>query len=108
VAGIKTGDSAAFSRIAQGVVIGIGFLGAGVILQHDDIRHVKGLTPAASIWLTAAIGLLCALGEVKFAAIATGLAIAVLLLDWTGYKIWPHRQPSAESQPDVPPTRDGP
>ena len=107
VAGIRTGDSNAFSRIAQGVVTGIGFLGAGVILQREDIRHVKGLTTAASIWLTAAIGLLCSVGEIKLAGIATALAIAVLLLDWTGYKIWPSRQPSAEEPHNVPPSRDG-
>jgi putative Mg2+ transporter-C (MgtC) family protein len=66
------------------------------------------LTTAASIWLTAAIGLLCGLGEVKLAVIATGLAIIVLLLDWTGYKVWPnHRQRSEEEPHDVPPTRDG-
>jgi putative Mg2+ transporter-C (MgtC) family protein len=108
VAGLKTGDPSAFSRIAQGVVTGIGFLGAGVILQRNDIRHVKGLTTAASIWLTAAIGLLCGLGEIKLAVIATGLAIAVLLLDWTGYKIWPkHRQPSVEETPDLFRKREG-
>jgi len=108
VAGLKTGDPSAFSRIAQGVVTGIGFLGAGVILQRNDIRHVKGLTTAASIWLTAGIGLLCGLGEIKLAVIATGLAIVVLLLDWTGYKIWPkHRQPSVEETPDLFHKRDG-
>ncbi len=89
IAGIRTGDATAFGRIAQGVVTGIGFLGAGVILQHDKIRHVKGLTTAAAIWLTAVIGLLCGTGELKLAVIATALAIAVLFLDLIGQRLWP-------------------
>jgi putative Mg2+ transporter-C (MgtC) family protein len=90
VAGIKTGDPSAFSRIAQGVVTGIGFLGAGVILQHGDkIRHVKGLTTAAVVWLTAVIGLMCGLGELKIAFGATTLAVSVLMLDFVAGRIWP-------------------
>jgi putative Mg2+ transporter-C (MgtC) family protein len=89
VAALRTGDPTAFSRIAQGVVTGIGFLGAGVILQRDKIRHVKGLTTAAAVWLTAAIGLICGLGELKLAIIATALAVAVLALDFIGQKLWP-------------------
>ena len=103
----STGDPAAFSRIAQGVVTGIGFLGAGVILQRGDLRGVKGLTTAATVWLTAAIGLMCGLGELKLAAIATGLAIVVLLLDYIGNKIWP-KQPkkTPDETEDVLRTRD--
>ena len=109
IVGLKAGDAAAFSRVAQGIVTGIGFLGAGVILQRDDIRYVKGLTTAASIWLTAAIGLLCGLGEIKIAAMATALAIAVLLLDWAGYKIWPkqRRRPEEERRRKLFPKREG-
>ncbi|HLT19544.1 MAG TPA: MgtC/SapB family protein, partial [Thermomicrobiales bacterium] len=50
------------TRIIQGIITGIGFLGAGVILQGPDIKKVKGLTTAAAIWVTAAIGMLCGLG----------------------------------------------
>jgi putative Mg2+ transporter-C (MgtC) family protein len=89
VAALRTGDPTAFSRIAQGVVTGIGFLGAGVILQRDKISHVKGLTTAAAVWLTAAIGLMCGLGELKLAIIATALAVAVLALDFIGKKLLP-------------------
>ena len=107
VAGLHTGDPAAFSRIAQGVVTGIGFLGAGVILQRGDLRDVKGLTTAATVWLTAAIGLMCGLGELKLAAIATGLAIVVLLLDYVGNKIWPKQPKKAPDETeDVLRTRD--
>ena len=44
------------SRVIQGLVTGIGFLGAGTILKGSSVENVKGLTTAAGIWLTAAIG----------------------------------------------------
>ena len=81
VAAIKAGDSDGFSRVAQGIVTGIGFLGAGVIVQKGSLHEVKGLTTAAAIWLTAALGLLCGLGEFVLAFGATAAAIVVLLLD---------------------------
>src|SRR4051794_34617211 len=49
-------DSAALSRIIQGVVTGIGFLGGGAILKLSEERQVRGLTTAASIWLATAVG----------------------------------------------------
>ena len=94
-----------FSRVAQGVLTGIGFLGAGVILQHDKIRHVKGLTTAAAIWLTAALGLLCGIGELKIAVIATVLAICVLGLDYFGSRIW--SKPLKPNSDDDLTSRDG-
>ncbi len=106
IAGLRTGDPSAFGRIAQGVVTGIGFLGAGVILQRDKIRSVKGLTTAAAVWLTAAIGLMCGLGELKLAIIATVLAVAVLLLDYIGQKIWP-KPPAEDATEDILNIRDG-
>jgi putative Mg2+ transporter-C (MgtC) family protein len=105
---LKTGDPSAFSRVAQGVVTGIGFLGAGVILQRDKIRHVKGLTTAATIWLTAALGLMCGLGELRLAFIATAFAVAVLTLDFLGQKIWPTppKEDAREDTEDVLHIRD--
>ncbi|WP_426755004.1 MgtC/SapB family protein [Myxococcus sp. Y35] len=64
------------SRIASQVVVGIGFLGAGVILRHNG--RVKGLTTAANLWLTASVGLAAGLGF-HFAALTT-TAIALLCL----------------------------
>lgn len=81
LAAIKAGDSDGFSRVSQGVITGIGFLGGGVILQKGDFRDVKGLTTATAIWFTAAVGLMCAVGELKLAIIATGMALTVLLAD---------------------------
>ncbi|MBS0251803.1 MAG: MgtC/SapB family protein [Proteobacteria bacterium] len=101
LAGERTGDAAAFSRIAQGVVTGIGFLGAGVILQRGDkIRNVKGLTTAAAIWLTAAIGLMCGLGELQLAVAASALAVAVLVLDFVGSRLWVRPDQPRDSQED--------
>lgn len=55
----------AVSRTVQGILTGLGFLGAGIIVR-DDLK-VRGLTTAASIWLTAVIGIICGLGELSLA-----------------------------------------
>ena len=66
------------TRIAAGVITGIGFLGAGAIIRERE--GVKGLTTAASLWVVAAIGLAVGCGFYKPALITTVLTIAVLLL----------------------------
>ena len=63
-------------RIAAGIVTGIGFLGAGTILRMGDI--VRGLTTAACIWFTAALGVMIGSGYVVIAAISTGIGLLVL------------------------------
>jgi putative Mg2+ transporter-C (MgtC) family protein len=68
------------SRIMQGVVTGIGFLGAGTIIKHQDPNHVRGLTTAAAVWLTAAVGMTAGLGREGLAILGTLLALAVLIL----------------------------
>lgn len=87
IAAIKAGDSDGFSRVAQGIVTGIGFLGGGVIVQTGKVKDVKGLTTAAAIWLTAAIGLLCGLGELVIALSVTVMTVIVLGLDMALQKI---------------------
>jgi putative Mg2+ transporter-C (MgtC) family protein len=62
----------------QGVAQGIGFLGAGVILKLTDERRVLGLTTAASIWATAAVGVAAGAGHYGVAVIALGSALFVL------------------------------
>ncbi|MCP3752873.1 MgtC/SapB family protein [Pseudomonas sp. SBB6] len=73
-------DDAALSRVVQGIVAGIGFLGAGTILKgHDqDVSNVKGLTTAAGLWMTAAIGVAAGMGREATAVISTVLALLVL------------------------------
>lgn len=64
-------------RIVQGIMGGIGFLGAGAIIQSS--RWVRGLTTAATIWVSAAIGVVCGFGFYTIAGIATGMSLVVLL-----------------------------
>lgn len=66
------------SRVIQGVVTGIGFLGAGAILKHNQEREIEGLTTAAAVWMTAAIGIACGLGALFFAMASAAVALLVL------------------------------
>lgn len=68
----------AMSRVIQGVVAGVGFLCAGTILKGDSLTQVKGLTTAAGIWLTAAMGVAVGLGHEATAVLATLLALFIL------------------------------
>ncbi len=70
----------AMSRVIQGVVAGVGFLCAGTILKNDHINEVKGLTTAAGIWLTAAIGMSVGIGSEATAVLGTLLGLFVLNL----------------------------
>jgi putative Mg2+ transporter-C (MgtC) family protein len=66
-------------RVVQGVLTGIGFLGAGVILQRIDRPRVTGLTTAASVWFTACFAVICGLGEYPLALAAFVLGFLLLL-----------------------------
>lgn len=66
------------TRIAAGIVAGVGFLGAGAIIQ--DTGGVHGLTTAATIWLMASIGMACGAGFFALAAITTLIALLVLIV----------------------------
>jgi putative Mg2+ transporter-C (MgtC) family protein len=68
------------SRVAAGVVVGIGFIGAGVILRGQREKEVAGLTTAATIWITAAIGLAAGTGMYLISVIATVVTVGVLFL----------------------------
>ena len=68
---------ASVTRIAAQIVTGVGFLGAGAVIQ--DRGGVHGLTTAATIWLVASIGMACGAGFYQLAVIATLIAIAVLI-----------------------------
>lgn len=68
------------SRVIQGIVTGIGFLGAGAILKDDAKHDIKGLTTAASVWVSAAIGVSVGLGALGMAILATILTLFVLML----------------------------
>lgn len=65
--------------VTQGVMAGIGFIGAGVILRDTKEETVKGLTTAATVWVTAALGLACGLAAWQIVALSLGLAIFLLV-----------------------------
>lgn len=66
------------TRVAAAVATGVGFLGAGVILR--DQLHVKGLTTAASLWVSASLGVAAGLGAYRVGFVVTGLTVVVLVL----------------------------
>ena len=72
----------AMSRVVQGVIqgvmAGISFIGAGVILRDPKARTVEGLTTAATVWVTAALGIACGLGS--WNVVVIGVTIALILL----------------------------
>lgn len=70
----------ALSRVIQGIVTGIGFIGAGSILKVAEQRDIKGLTTAAGIWMTAAIGVAVGLGSLGVAIMGTILTLTILAL----------------------------
>lgn len=73
--GMQVGD---LSRVLQGVIAGIGFLGAGAIIKLSDEREIRGLTTSASIWMTAAIGVAAGMGREATAVVSTLMALFVL------------------------------
>ena len=74
------GDINAPSRIIQGLLAGIGFLGAGAIMRAADGHEVHGLTTAATIWIVAAVGVAMGAGLWRPAVLAVGLALLVLII----------------------------
>lgn len=104
-AGIEPGD---MSRVIQGLVAGVGFLCAGTILKRGrDEEHVEGLTTAAGLWMTAAIGMACGLGREVTAILSALLGLAVLqamprLVIWVSRKTGPPRQPPPAARAGTP------
>jgi putative Mg2+ transporter-C (MgtC) family protein len=70
----------AMSRVVQGLATGIGFLGAGAILKLENQRTIQGLTTAAGIWITAALGVAIGLGHLGTAAVGVLFAWIVLAI----------------------------
>ncbi|HVZ54975.1 MAG TPA: MgtC/SapB family protein [Pseudolabrys sp.] len=77
-------DVHALSRVLQGIIqgvlTGIGFIGAGVILRNASAGEIRGLTTAASVWVTAALGIVCGLAAWTVAAVGIILALVLLVL----------------------------
>jgi putative Mg2+ transporter-C (MgtC) family protein len=79
-------SDADLSRVIQGIVTGVGFLGAGTILKGTSEQNVQGLTTAAGLWFTAAIGITAGLGREASAVLSTLLALIILHLV---PRVWP-------------------
>ena len=70
----------ATSHVIQGIVTGVGFLGAGSIMRSADEESVRGLTTAASIWLAAAAGIACGLANWPLVLVGGALGVMVLVI----------------------------
>jgi len=91
----------AVSRVVQGVLTGIGFLGAGVIFRRDSHKQVAGLTTAAAVWLTAGLGMAAGAGQFVIAVSGTVLGLALLLLGGPFERLMTRRR--RKDPPRVPP-----
>lgn len=74
-------DDDGISRVLQGLLAGVGFLCAGTILKLANEEQVRGLTTAAGIWMTAAIGMACGLGREMTAVLSTLFVLGILALE---------------------------
>lgn len=87
VAGVQVpsmaGNPDAMSRVVQGIIqgvmTGISFIGAGVILRDTHTKTVEGLTTAATVWVTAALGVACGLGAWRSVAVTVPVALVLLV-----------------------------
>jgi putative Mg2+ transporter-C (MgtC) family protein len=87
------------SRVIQGVITGVGFLGAGVILHGPTGVQVQGLTTAAPIWITASLGVLCGLAAWQVLAVAVVLTFDLLAAGGPVEK-WLDRRLGSDEQSD--------
>jgi putative Mg2+ transporter-C (MgtC) family protein len=106
--------SDATSRVIQGVLTGIGFLGAGVIVRAEHDFRVRGLTSAACTWFAACVGIACGVGQWRIVVVALAITFTLLIAGgrverWLhralGGKDDPAQKSSASVSPvDTPPT----
>lgn len=91
----------ATSRVIQGILTGIGFLGAGVIVHESDRFRVRGLTSAACTFLAACLGIACGAGQWKIVLVALAVAFVLLTI---GRRIerWLHRALGDKEDPHRP------
>ena len=96
--GDTTKLSDAASRTVQGILTGIGFLGAGVIVRAEHFR-VRGLTSAACTWFSACVGIACGAGQWRIVAVALAIAL-ILLTAGRRFERWLHRMLGGKIGPD--------
>jgi len=90
VLAVADDPQAQITRVRQGVIVGIGFLGAGVIPHRDGNSEVHGLTTVATIWITAFFGIPCGLAAWRTAAVAIILTAFLLTLGGP-FERWCHQ-----------------
>ena len=93
------------SRVIQGIVTGIGFLGAGVIIRSEKGKHVHNLTTAACVWLTACVGVVCGVGEWQLLLVGTPMVAVILIFGGT-FEKWVHRHWPADDTKPTPVDRE--
>ena len=77
----------AMSRVIQGIMTGVGFVGAGVIMRNATGDKIQGLTTAAAVWITAALGAICGIGEWKI-TVSLSIIVAIVLLTGGPLERW--------------------
>ena len=91
------------SRVIQGIVTGVGFLGAGVIVRSEKGHHVQGLTTAACVWVTACMGAACAVAQWQIVVVGVVLVLVILVFGGPFEKAidrrWPWRPGQVADQP---------
>jgi putative Mg2+ transporter-C (MgtC) family protein len=101
ISGQESGmDSADISRVVQGLATGIGFIGGGAILKLTAQREVEGLTTAAGIWMTAAVGVAAGLG--RWGTAGLGVVLTWIILSIIGeitYRLEIRKQAGKKRQP---------
>jgi putative Mg2+ transporter-C (MgtC) family protein len=95
-----SGGPDAVSRVIQGILTGIGFLGAGVIFRREAINKVSGLTTAAAVWLTAGLGVAAGLGQYGVAIAGTLISLLLLLLGGPFERLITGKRKKPELDPD--------
>jgi putative Mg2+ transporter-C (MgtC) family protein len=94
-------SSADASRVIQGIVTGIGFLGAGVIVRGDQGQHIHGLTTAACVWMTACIGAACGIAAWPMILLTIPIIFVILIFGGPFEKMIHRRWPrSKDSEQD--------
>src|SRR6266480_957974 len=90
--------SDAASRVIQGILTGIGFLGAGVIVRAEHHFRIRGLTSAACTWLTACVGIACGVGQWRIVVVALAITFGLLIV---GHRLerWLHRVLGGKDDP---------
>jgi putative Mg2+ transporter-C (MgtC) family protein len=96
VLAVSHGDSTSASRVIQGIVTGIGFLGAGVIIRNDTGKRIHGLTTAACVWLTATIGAACGVADWRIIYLSLPIALVILVFGGALEKFFRRKWPGSE------------